>query len=74
LADDIEPGDSVNEISLPLTAESAAELVRYTSKGKILSVKEQQYKGRKIFKIKVLHNNGKIKNYRLDALTAHPPQ
>jgi hypothetical protein len=28
LADDIEPGDGVNEIQLPLSKESAAELIR----------------------------------------------
>jgi uncharacterized membrane protein YkoI len=74
LADDIEPGDGVNEIQLPLTKESAAELIRLESKGKILSVEEQKHKGKTIFKIKVIHNNGIVKYYRLDPNTAHPPR
>jgi len=73
LADDIEAGDSVNEIQLPLTKASAAELIRIESKGKILSVDKKQLKGKKIFRIKVLHNNGKIKIYRLDPITGHRP-
>jgi uncharacterized membrane protein YkoI len=73
LADDIEPGDGVNEIQLPLSKESAAELIRMESKGKILSVEEKPYRGKFIFKIKVLHDDGKIKIYRLDPQTAHQP-
>tara|TARA_R110001606_G_scaffold399222_2_gene582485 strand:+ start:147011 stop:147304 length:294 start_codon:yes stop_codon:yes gene_type:complete len=73
LADDIEPGDGVNEIQLPLTKESAAELIRMESKGKILSVEEAPHKSSFIFKIKVLHDDGKIKIYRLDPQTAHAP-
>jgi len=73
LADDIEPGDGVNEIQLPLTKESAAELIRMETKGKILSVEETSHRGNMIFKIKVLHDNGKIKIYRRDPLTAHEP-
>jgi len=42
LPDDIEPGDAVNDIQLPLTRESAAELVRIESEGKVLSVDEKK--------------------------------
>lgn len=73
LADDIEPGDGVNEIQLPLTKESAAELIRIESKGKILSVEEKPYRGKFVFNIKVLHDDGKIKIYRVDPQTAHEP-
>lgn len=73
LADDIEPGDGVNEIQLPLTKESAAELIRMESKGKILSVDQALYQDNVIYKIKVLHDDGKIKIYRLDPKTAHKP-
>tara|TARA_R110000772_G_C13118513_1_gene421553 strand:- start:47 stop:298 length:252 start_codon:yes stop_codon:yes gene_type:complete len=73
LAEDIEPGDGINEIQLPLTKESAAELVRMETNGKILSVEEAPHKDHFIFKIKVLHNDGKIKIYRLDPKTAHQP-
>jgi membrane-associated protease RseP (regulator of RpoE activity) len=74
LADDIEPGDGINEIELPLTKKSAAELIHLETQGKILSVDEQKTNGRTIFKIKVLHSGGKIKHYLLDANTAHPPK
>lgn len=73
LADDIEPGDGVNEIQLPLTKESAAELIRMETDGKILSVDEAQYLDNIIYKVKVLHENGKIKIYRLNPQTAHEP-
>jgi len=73
LPDDIEPGDNVNEIQLPLTKESAAELIRLESKGKVLSVDKAKFQGKVIFKIKVLHRDGKIKNYRLDPATGHHP-
>lgn len=73
LADDIEPGEGTNDIQLPLTRESAAELIRMESQGKILSVEETPYRGNMIFKIKVLHDDGKINIYRLDPQTAHKP-
>mgnify|MGYP000476909695 CR=1 FL=1 len=73
LPDDIEPGDGVNEIQLPLTKQSAAELVRVESKGKVLSVDKSKFKGKSIFKVKVLHDNGKIKFYRLDPKTGYAP-
>lgn len=73
LPDDIEAGDGINEIQLPLTKESAAELIRVESNGKILSVDEHKANGKKIFKIKVLHDNGKIKVYKLDPTTGHTP-
>ena len=71
LADDIEPGDAVNEIQLPLTKESAAELVRLESQGKVLSVDKKSDKGNTVFRVKILHNNGKIKIYSVDQKTGH---
>jgi len=73
LPDDIEPGDGINEIQLPLTKASAAELIRLESNGKVLSVNEKKVKGKIIFRVKVLHKNGKIKVYPLDRQTGHPP-
>lgn len=73
LPDDVEPGDSVNEITLPLTKESAAELIRIETKGKVLSVDKKTYKSGHIFKIKVLHDDGTVKIYHLDATTGRPP-
>ncbi len=73
LPDDIEPGDAVNDIQLPLTKESAAELVQIESKGKILSVDKKSDHGKTIFRVKVLHDNGKIKVYSLDSDTGHVP-
>ena len=71
LPDDIEPGDAVNDIQLPLTRESAAELVRIESDGKVLSVDEKKDNGDTIFRVKVLHENGKIKIYSVDQKTGH---
>jgi len=73
LADDIEPGDGINEIQLPLTKASAAELIRIESKGKVLSVDKKKVKGKMLFRVKVLHNDGKIKIYQLDPSTGHAP-
>lgn len=73
LPDDIEPGDGINEIQLPLTKQSAAELVRVESQGKVLSVDKVNYRGISVFKVKVLHDNGKIKFYRLNPDTGYPP-
>lgn len=74
LADDIEPGDNINEIQLPLTKTSAAELIRLESKGKVLSVEEKRISDITLFRVKVLHKNGKIKIYSLDKATGHPPK
>jgi len=73
LPDDIEPGNAVNEIQLPLNKSSAAELIRLETKGKVLSVTKKKVKGKYIFRIKVLHKNGKIKIYSLNPLTGHHP-
>ncbi len=73
LEEGIEPGDGVHEIQLPLTKESAAELIRMESKGKILSVERAPFIDKFIYKIKVIHDDGTIKIYRLDAHTAHKP-
>jgi len=74
LPDDIEPGDGVNEIELPLNKKSAAELIRIETRGKILAVKEAVIDGRKTFKVKVLHLNGKVKQHLIDAQTGHAPK
>jgi uncharacterized membrane protein YkoI len=71
LPDDIEPGDSTNEIRLPLTKQSAAELVKIETNGKVLSVDLMKGKKRKVFRVKVLHTNGKVKNHHVDAATGH---
>lgn len=71
LPDDIQPGDGINEIQLPLTKESAAELVKVESNGKVLSVDEELHLGKIIFRVKVLHQDGKIKIYRLDRESGH---
>ncbi len=73
LPDDIEPGDSINEIELPLTKRSAAELIRVESNGKVLSVDKKPYKGKFIFRVKVLLDNGTVKFYKLDPDTGHVP-
>jgi uncharacterized membrane protein YkoI len=62
-------GDSVSGVALPLTKESAAEHVKTQSGGKILSVDEKQEGAKQLFKVKVLHDDGKIKVYQMDAET-----
>lgn len=71
--DDVDTTDGNHDIQLPLTKTTAAELVQLESNGKILAVNEQQKNGLLIFKIKVLHNNGKIKVYKIDPTTGHAP-
>jgi uncharacterized membrane protein YkoI len=55
--------------SLPLTKEAAATQVQTESGGKVLSVDDKTEGGQQIFRIKVLHDDGKIKIYQLDAAT-----
>jgi len=65
------PGNSINEIELPLTRHTAAELAKVETNGKILSVDEESRDNKVIFRIKVLHNNGKVKVHRIDRDTGH---
>jgi len=65
------PGNNINEIELPLTRHTAAELAKIETNGKILSVDEESHKDKVIFRIKVLHNNGKVKVHRIDRDTGH---
>lgn len=65
------PGNSINEIELPLTRHTAAELAKVETDGKILSVDEESRDNKVIFRIKVLHNNGKVKVHRIDRDTGH---
>ncbi|MCX4186330.1 PepSY domain-containing protein [Methylophaga sp. OBS4] len=68
---DLEPGTSINEIALPLTKHTAAELARIETGGKVLSVDEERRNNHIIFRVKVLHNNGKVKVHRIDRDTGH---
>lgn len=69
LPDDAEPGTSVNEIQLPLTENTAAELAHIETGGQILSVHEERYFEHNVFRVKVLHNDGKVKTYRIELET-----
>lgn len=66
-----QPGNSINEIMLPLTKHTAAELAKIETNGKILSVDEQRHGDKVIFRVKVLHDNGKVKVHRFDRDTGH---
>ncbi|MBD3633558.1 MAG: hypothetical protein HUJ23_01450 [Methylophaga sp.] len=66
-----QPGNIINEIALPLTKHTAAELAKIETGGKILSVDEQRAGKNTIFRVKVLHNNGKVKVHRIDRDTGH---
>ena len=58
---------------LPLTEETAAEHIKQKTNGKILSVATKQKDGKTIFRVKVLHQDDKIKIYPLDAETGQKP-
>lgn len=62
-------GDVVSGGSLPLTKASAAKQAQIQLGGKVLSVDSKQEGGKQLFKVKVLHDDGKIKVYQLDAET-----
>jgi uncharacterized membrane protein YkoI len=63
-----------DNIQLPLTKQSAAEIIQLEYKGKILSVDKGEANKKIIFLIKVLHDDGKVKIYKLDASTGLPPK
>jgi len=52
-----------------LTKTSAAQQVQKASGGKVLSVDDKRQGKQTIFRVKVLHDDGKIKIYQLDAAT-----
>ncbi len=62
------------DIQLPLTKQSAAEVIQQKYQGKLLSVNEENTGGNIIFLIKMLHDDGEMKVYSLDAATGHPPE
>lgn len=66
-----QPGNSINEIRLPLTRHTAAELAKVETQGQVLSVEEDWQDNRVIFRVKVLHNSGKVKVHRFDRNTGH---
>lgn len=57
------------DTKLPLTKQSAAELVKSKSQGKILSVDEETDNGNIIFVIKIVDKNGKVNIFSVDAET-----
>ena len=63
-----------HNVNLPLTKQSAADIIQSESNGKILSVNKKASNDKTIFIIKVLYDNGKVKNYSLDAATGLPPK
>ncbi|SFK40699.1 PepSY domain-containing protein [Methylophaga sulfidovorans] len=66
-----EPGNNINEITLPLSDHTAAELAKVETGGKVLSVDEEHYGNKIIFRVKVLHNDGKVKIHRFDRDSGH---
>ncbi|PHS30436.1 MAG: hypothetical protein COA95_09095 [Methylophaga sp.] len=65
---------SDHDIQLPLTKQSAAELIQLESHGKILSVEQSKTAEKTFFLIKVLYDNGEIRLHYLDASTGLPPK
>lgn len=66
-----QPGNSINEIRLPLTLHTAAELAKVETQGQVLSVEEDKQNNNVIFRVKVLHTSGKVKVHRFDRDTGH---
>lgn len=62
-----------DDIKLPLTQETAAQLVKSESKGKILSIETRVINDKNIFRIKVIHDSGRMKVYLIDPKTGHSP-
>lgn len=71
LPDDVEAGTSVNDIPLPLTEKTAAELALVENGGKVLSVRSERYENHETFRVKMLHDDGKVKTYHLDRETGY---
>lgn len=71
LPDYVEAGTSVNDIPLPLTDKTAAELALVENGGKVLSVRSERYENHDIFRVKMLHDDGKVKTYRIDRETGY---
>jgi len=67
------PSFANDDIGLPLTKESAANLIQQKSGGQVLSVDTESENGKTLYRIKVLHESGKIKIYNLDAQTGKKP-
>jgi len=74
LPPEAEAGTSINDIALPLTKKTAAELAQVETGGRVLSVDQEQYQNHTIFRVKVLHQDGKVKTYRLDRQTGYQMQ
>lgn len=74
LPPEAEVGSSINDIDLPLTQQTAAELAQVETGGRVLSVDQEQYQNHTIFRVKVLHQDGKVKTYRLDRDTGYQMQ
>lgn len=58
--------DYVNNIALPLTKETAAELAKTETGGRVLSVHKETQEKIDLFRIKVLHDNGTVRTYRIE--------
>ncbi len=67
------PSYASDDIELPLTKESAAKLIQQKTDGQVLSVDTEDKGGKTLYRIKVLHESGKIKIYNLDAATGKKP-
>lgn len=58
--------DALNNIALPLTKETAAELAKAETGGRVLSVLEEQRDKIALFRVKVLHDNGTVRTYSIE--------
>jgi len=60
---------SAGHLQLPLTQESAAELIRSETGDKVLSVDSEKVENETFFRVKVISKQGRVKVYRVASST-----
>jgi uncharacterized membrane protein YkoI len=66
LSQQTQAGIAEQQQSLPLDKTSAAKMARTQTNGQVLSVTKESDHGLIYFRVKVLHKDGKVKNYRYE--------
>ena len=68
-AEHVTENSNDNHLHLPLTQESAAELIRSETGGKVLSVDSENVENETFFRVKVISKQGRVKVYRVVSST-----
>ncbi len=58
--------------SCAISAAQAGKIARQTFGGKVIDIKAAQYKGRSVFRVKLLQKNGRIHSVLIDANSGQP--